>query len=229
MGGKLTVLTAGSDSRVKVAVPSCGGISDRYSKNPLHLATVSDPPSLKNISCPIFFQSPSNDFHGRINDLPISIDEIKSVEWRVNCSPHHNHQDSPEYEVASQIWFDHHLKNGPKIPKTPKLDLDFPRGGDPIANLIVDESREVLSVDIFYTQQGQIDGEKDNSTNTKNRFWHHSGVIKTNQKYSAKIPLFSLNKPLWVYANVTYRLDTPIRGAGIIMDYMRQKNLQYLL
>ena len=190
MGGKLTVLTAGSDSRVKVAVPSCGGISDRYSKNPLHLATVSDPPSLKNISCPIFFQSPSNDFHGRINDLPISIDEIKSVEWRVNCSPHHNHQDSPEYEVASQIWFDHHLKNGPKIPKTPKLDLDFPRGGDPIANLIVDESREVLSVDIFYTQQGQIDGEKDNSTNTKNRFWHHSGVIKTNQKYSAKIPLF---------------------------------------
>ena len=214
MGGKLTVLTAGSDSRVKVAVPSCGGISDRYSKNPLHLATVSDPPSLKNISCPIFFQSPSNDFHGRINDLPISIDEIKSVEWRVNCSPHHNHQDSPEYEVASQIWFDHHLKNGPKIPKTPKLDLDFPRGGDPIANLIVDESREVLSIDIFYTQQGQIDGEKDNSTNTKNRFWHHSGVIKTNQKYSAKIPLFSLNKPLWVYANVTYRLDTPIRGAG---------------
>ena len=57
MGGKLTVLTAGSDSRVKVAVPSCGGISDRYSKNPLHLATVSDPPSLKNISCPIFSES----------------------------------------------------------------------------------------------------------------------------------------------------------------------------
>ena len=23
-----------------------------------------------------------------------------------------------------------------------------------------------------------------------------------------------MNKPLWVYANVTYRLDTPIRGAG---------------
>ena len=37
MGGKLTVLTAGSDKRVKAAAPSCGGISDRYSANPLHL------------------------------------------------------------------------------------------------------------------------------------------------------------------------------------------------
>ena len=33
MGGKLTVLTAGSDKRVKVAAPSCGGMSDRYSTN----------------------------------------------------------------------------------------------------------------------------------------------------------------------------------------------------
>ena len=87
MGSKLTVLTAGSDSRVKVAVPSCGGISDRYSKNP-HLATVSDPPSLKKYQLPYFFQSPSNDFHGGSSNIV----EIKSVEWRVNCSPHHNHQ-----------------------------------------------------------------------------------------------------------------------------------------
>jgi len=35
MGGKLTVLTAGSDKRVKAAAPSCGGISDRYSANPV--------------------------------------------------------------------------------------------------------------------------------------------------------------------------------------------------
>ena len=73
MGGKLTVLTAGSDKRVIAAAPSCGGISDRYSSNPLHLATVSDPPSLKKISCPIVFLSPSNDFHGRINDLRTAI------------------------------------------------------------------------------------------------------------------------------------------------------------
>ncbi len=214
MGGKLTVLTAGSDIRVKAAVPSCGGISDRYSKNLLHLATVSDPPSLKRISCPIFFQSPANDFHGRINDLKTSINEIQSEEWRLACSPHHNHQDSAEYEVASQLWFDQHLKGKNKLPKTPKLSLDFPSGKDPVANLVVDESRKVLSIDIFYTQQGQMDGQKDNSINTKNRFWHHARVVREENNLSAKLPIFSLKKPLWAYANVTYELDNPITGAG---------------
>jgi hypothetical protein len=42
MGGKLTVLTAGSDSRVKAAAPSCGGISNRDSENPLYRATIGD-------------------------------------------------------------------------------------------------------------------------------------------------------------------------------------------
>ena len=56
MGGKLTMLTAGSDKRVRAAAPSCGGISDRYSTN-LHLATVSDPPSLKEQSSHRFFES----------------------------------------------------------------------------------------------------------------------------------------------------------------------------
>ena len=92
MGGKLTVMIAGSDNRVKAAAPSCGGISDRYTNDELHLATVSDPPSLKRITCPIIFLSPANDFHGRINDLSTAINEIKSQDWRVSCSPHHNHQ-----------------------------------------------------------------------------------------------------------------------------------------
>lgn len=214
MGGKLTVLTAGSDNRVKAAVPSCGGISDRYSKNLLHLATVSDPPSLRRISCPILFQSPANDFHGRINDLKTSINEIKSKDWRVACSPHHNHQDSAEYEVASQLWFDQHLKGENKLPKSPILSLDFPSGKEPAAHLIVDKAMEILSIDIFYTQQGQMDGEKDNSTNTKNRFWHHSPVSRNMDKWTAQLPLFSINKPLWVYGNVTYKLKNPVSGAG---------------
>ena len=37
-------MIAGADQRVKAAAPSCGGISDRYTKDDLHYATVSDPP-----------------------------------------------------------------------------------------------------------------------------------------------------------------------------------------
>ena len=201
MGGKLTVLTAGSDKRVKAAAPSCGGISDRYTANPLHLLTVSDPPSLKEITCPIIFLSPSNDFHGRINDLETSIEEIKSKNWRVTCSPHHNHQDTAEYEVATQLWFDQHLKQSFQLPETPNLKLFLPSGKSPVVTLSVDESSEISSIDVFYTQQAQTDGGKDNSNNTKNRFWHHSTVSKNNGKWAAHLNLFSVDKPLWVYAN----------------------------
>jgi len=213
MGGKLTVLTAGSDKRVKAAAPSCGGISDRYSTNPLHLASVSDPPSLKQITCPIVFLSPSNDFHGRINDLPTAVSEIKASEWRISCSPHHNHQDTPEFEVITQLWMDRYLKNSFSFPRTPKLNLNLTKGEKPEVALGFDESN-MLSVDVYYTQQGQIDGKKDNSSNTKNRFWHHVKPLKRKNDWTAELPVFSLNSPLWVYANVTYELSKEISGAG---------------
>ena len=122
MGGKLTVMAA-VDSRVKAAAPSCGGISDRYNNSPLFRATIGDDVSLKKVACPIIFLSPANDFHGRIGDLPNAVRKKLSVEdWRVTCSPHHNHQDTPEYEVATLLWFDHHLnrivRHSPKTPET---------------------------------------------------------------------------------------------------------------
>jgi len=69
MGGKLTVMTAAADSRVKAvtvmtaaadsrvkaAAPSCGGISDRTSDNAIYRATINDDVNLKHISCPIIF------------------------------------------------------------------------------------------------------------------------------------------------------------------------------
>ncbi|NNE91321.1 MAG: hypothetical protein HKN23_06710, partial [Verrucomicrobiales bacterium] len=86
MGGKLTVQVAGSDVRVKVAVPSCGGMSDRGQHGKLYQKTISDQHALKKITCPILFQSPANDFHGRIEDLQKAVTEIQSTDWRVTCS-----------------------------------------------------------------------------------------------------------------------------------------------
>ena len=187
MGGKLTVLTSGSDDRVKAAAPSCGGISDRYSSNSLHLSTVSDPPSLHKISCPIVFLSPANDFHGRINDLPSTISEIRSAEWRVTCSPHHNHQDTPPYGSRAIV-----VRSTPENPfafqKVQKFSLALIQAMTLWA-VEVDESRPVLSIDVFYSQQGQMDGKKDVYQNTKNRFWHHT---VTQKKWKARLPIFRL-------------------------------------
>jgi len=214
MGGKLTVL-ASVDSRVKAAAPSCGGISDRANTSPLFRATLGDGVSLRRISCPIIFLSPANDFHGRIGDLPEAIDEIASDEWRVTCSPHHNHQDTSEYEVATLLWFDQHLKKAFAFPRTPDTELKLDTAdGVPVLTVRPDASKTILSVDVFYTRQGKPDEQPQDRENTMRRFWHHARATEANGRWTAELPLSDTNRPLWVYANVLYPLENPVTGAG---------------
>ena len=214
MGGKLTVLAA-VDPRVKAAAPSCGGISDRDNASELFRATLGDDVSLANITCPIIFLSPTNDFHGRIGDLPHAISEIKSQHWRVTCSPHHNHQDTAEFEVATQLWMDQHLKGRFLWPSTPHTTLNLAGDhGAPVFTVKPDSSRPVSSVNVFYTTQGKPDERPQDRLDTMHRFWHHATAIESNGVYRAELPLGSVEDPLWVFANVRYQLDHPITGAG---------------
>ncbi len=214
MGGKLTVLTA-TDPRVKAAAPSCGGISDRDNHSVLYRATLGDDVSLKQIKCPIMFLSPANDFHGRIGDLPKAIDEIKSVDWRITCSPHHNHQDTAPYEVATLLWFDQHLKGTFAMPQTPTtvLQLDTPDG---LPTFVVepDAAQPIDAIDIYYTQQGKANETAADREHTVHRFWHHVAAQPSNGRWTGTLPISNTQQPLWVYANVTYQLPTPVAGAG---------------
>lgn len=214
MGGKLTVMAA-VDPRVKAAAPSCGGISDRYNRSPVFRASLSDDVSLRSISCPIIFLSPSNDFHGRLGDLPKAVNEIRTDQWRATCSPHHNHQDTPQHEVATLLWMDQHLRKAFSFPETPASALTLKTDdGVPSFSVRPDPSRPALSVDVFYTQHGKPDERPEDRENTMNRFWHHADARRTGNGWTAKLPLSSIKKPLWVYANITYPLDKPVSGAG---------------
>jgi len=215
MGGKLTVLTTAADNRVKASAPSCGGMSDRDTDDAIFNATISDKISLKQISCPIVFLSPANDFHGRIDDLQKAVREIKSKNWRVTCSAHHNHQDTAEYEVASLLWFDQHLKGAFHMPRTPGSSLQLKtESGVPLFTVKPDGSKNILGVDIYYTQQGQMDGKKSDMNNTKARFWYHAAAKRNGNVWTADLPILNTDKPLWVYANVLYPLKIPVTGAG---------------
>jgi len=215
MGGKLTVMTAAADSRVKAAAPSCGGISDRTSDNAIYRATINDDVNLRHISCPIIFLSPSNDFHGRINDLQKAVREISSRQWRMTCSPHHNHQDTPEYQAVGLLWLDQYLKGSFTLPQTPQSSLNLKtKNAVPFFTVTPDASKPIVSVDIYYTQQGQNEGENNDHENTINRFWRNADAKKSGNTWVAQLPIFSTDKPLWVYANVLYPLDHPVTGAG---------------
>lgn len=213
MGGKLTVATAAADRRVQAAAPSCGGISDRYNTNPLHGNTVGDSPALKHLDCPIIFLSPANDFHGHINNLIEATGEIGAAEWRVTCSAHLNHRDYPENEVATQLWFDQHLKKNFNWPETPETKLHLKtENAIPLLAIRPDTARPILGVEVYYTQQGKVG--KEHRVNRINQFWHHATPTRSGDAWSAQLPLHSTHKPLWVYANVIYDLDEPITGAG---------------
>jgi Dienelactone hydrolase family len=215
MGGKLTVMTAAADFRVKAAAPSCGGVSDRSLENPFYRATIDDDQSLKRIACPIVFLSPANDFHGRIDDLQTALQEIRSVDWRVTCSAHHNHQDTAEYQVVGLLWFDQHLRGAFRFPQTPQVALTL-KTADAVPNVTVtpDASGPIAAVDVYYTQQGQMDGKANDRENTVARFWHHAVATLEGASWKARLPLATTGKPLWVYATVHYSLGKPITGSG---------------
>jgi hypothetical protein len=215
MGGKLTVMTTGADARVKASAPSCGGVSDRPIDNALYAATLADNVYLTRITCPIIFLSPANDFHGRINDLQKALSEISSKQWRVTCSPHHNHQDTEEYQAAGPLWFDQHLKSAFTFPRTPEVSLELKtKSGVPSFTATPYPSRPAVSVDVFYTQQGQLDGERNDHENTMARFWHCAAVKQHGSVWTADLPILTTDKPLWAYANVHYPLKEPVAGAG---------------
>jgi hypothetical protein len=213
MGGKLTVLIA-YDPRVKAAAPSCGGISDNYNKSALYLKTIADNAYLEKITCPIIFLSPSNDFHGHFEDLPKAVNRIKSKDWRSVSAPHHNHQDNGESEVTGLLWFDQYLKGTYTYPNTPVCSLELKtKNGVPSFIMKPDGSRPILDVDIYYTQEGQINEDIPRDTRV-NRYWYHARAIKNGDSWMAELPILNTDKPLFAYANVVYSLDKPVMGAG---------------
>ena len=46
------------------------------------------------------------------------------------------------------------------------------------------------------------------------RFWHHAAAEQDGDTWNANLPLFSIDKPLWVYANILYPLKESVTGAG---------------
>lgn len=210
MGGTITTLTA-VDARIRAAAPSCGGVStsDRGSEYKEALADYS---YLKRITCPVMFLSPSNDFHGKLYDLQTALTLIKTDNWRVTCSAHHSHQDTPEFEAANILWFDQILKGKFEYPSTPETNLSLQQNKVSI-DVVPDPSKPILSVDVYYWQP-KVEPEEISRDLRKTRFWHHAKPKKEGENWQAELPLESTGRPIWVYTNVLYQLDERVSGAG---------------
>jgi hypothetical protein len=205
MGGKLTVLLAGADDRIKVAVPACGGISDLSTGR--SLPAVADDSYLKRITCPIIFMSPANDFHGKVEDLPQAVKGIQSKQWRIVSSPNKNHSDNAEYTAGAMLWLDQFLQGNFKMPKTPQSQLKLTtKNHIPSFSVIPDPSKTILAVDIYYTTNGQ--------GRAADKYWRQVPATEKAGRWTASLPLGAIDTPLWAYADITYALDKKITGVG---------------
>lgn len=217
MGGNLTMYVAGSDDRVKAAAPGVGGAGWRWQRHEFlgggaqqdHVQgdvdrfrrTLSFESYAPLIRCPVLHRSGTNDFHGWMDDVYRTNALIPDQPTRFSWSPHLNHRFSPEVEVAMPLWFDQHLKSGPVIPETPSTELMLSTE-DHVPRLRVGPLRTwpVQRCEVFYS----IDPDP------RARFWRSADVVPDGDSFIAKLPVHSLDFPLFAFANVHFTLPEPV-------------------
>ena len=211
MGGKLTTNLAGIDKRIKAAVPSCGGSGDllenetvvpggsRTKRTALELACISDNAYLPLITCPILWLSPTNDFHGHLDNMAWNWRSLPDARTRFSIAPHLNHRHTGEHTITEYLWFEEHLKGAAfRMPRTPAAVLELKTGdGVPQFTVTPDDSQPVLRVDIYYSLD----------PHALTRFWRDAKAVKAGRQWKAQCPVMNLDLPIFAYANVVY--ETP--------------------
>ncbi|MEN9576740.1 MAG: hypothetical protein RL514_4595 [Verrucomicrobiota bacterium] len=215
MGGKLTTNLAGIDKRIKAAVPSCGGSGDlleneavvpggsRAKRTALELACISDNAYLPLITCPILWLSPTNDFHGHLDNMAWNWHHLPDARTRFSIAPHLNHRHTGEHAITEYLWFEEHLKGAAfRMPRTPATVLELKTvDGVPQLKVTPDDSQPVRRVDIYYSLD----------PHALTRFWRDAKAVKAGQQWKAQCPVMNLEQPLFAYANVVYETPAPYR------------------
>lgn len=217
MGGNLTMYVAGTDERVKAAVPAVGGQGWRWQgrdylggkaqqeqiKGDVETfqRTLSFESYAPRIQCPVLHRSATNDFHGWMDDVYRTNALIEKQPTRYSWVPHMNHRLTPEVAIAMPLWLDHHLKGGPALPATPQTELRLKANdGMPMLRVRPDaKTLPIARVAVYYS----IDPDP------RARFWRSAEVHHEDEGYTAHLPLHTLDAPLFAFANVYYTLPKP--------------------
>ncbi len=216
MGGNLTVYVAGTDARVKAAVPSAGG--QGFRTMPWELLPEQRPRTINgnlklfqktlgfqsyapHIQSPLLWLDATNDFHGIMDDTYRTGQLIPHENVRYSFSPHLNHRFTPPFVVTRSLWLDQHLKHDFEFPQTPGSKMVLENDSQiPVLEVRPDTALAIDRVHILYS----IDPDP------QARFWRTARAMKLKDNvWSAKLPLLSTDQPLFAFANIHYRLKQP--------------------
>lgn len=209
MGGRLTTQLAGIDSRVKAAVPSCGGSGDltatleempggqrtKYSSRDLE--TISENPYIRRLSVPTLWLSPTNDFHAHMDNMAWTWRDVPDALLRLSMSPHFNHRHENASALTQHLWFETYLKGKTGlVPTSPKIALEL--GRIPQVVVTPDPTMPVQTVQIYVTQD----------THELSRFWRSVPTRQERGRWIADAPLGDTAQPLFAFANIVYATPT---------------------
>jgi len=216
MGGNLTMYVAGTDARVKAAVPAVGGQGWRWEKHEfiggsaaqeqvkgdpeVFARTLSFESYAPLIRCPVLHRSGTNDFHGWMDDVYRTNALIPNQPLRYAWSPHFNHRLTPEVAITMPLWLDHFLKGAPALPETPASTLTLQNAdGTPVLRVMPDKTLPAARCDIFYSFD----------PDPRARFWRSAEVVREGESFTAKLPVAAGDVPLFAFANVFHTLPKP--------------------
>lgn len=214
MGGNLTIYVAGTDDRIKVAAPSAGGsgfrtqpwtlLPEQRKTVPngdvdLFDATIGFESYAPHIKAPTLWLGATNDFHGIMDDTYHTGKLIPHNNVRYAFTPHMNHRFTPEFSVTRPLWIDQYLNSGFKLPATPESRLLLATDDVPALEVTPAVSMPVERIHILYS----VDPDP------QARFWRTAKVKREGGKWIAPLPVMSVEQPLFVFANVHYRLEKP--------------------
>lgn len=217
MGGVITHQTTAMEPiRIKASAPSDGPPikhihPDPHNQNPneekrqlleLELRTASPASYASKIKVPMLFLNSINDFHGHCEDVEWIIDHMPAKDYCIARTVHANHSHNNSVKASTFLWFDAHLKGDFIYPKRPEIEVDF--SSELTATIRADSKTklEIESVDVYYTR----DGENDFYKGYQSRIWKFVKGEKQGQEYRAIIPVIDQEAPLWVYADIQYKL-----------------------
>ena len=206
VGGTLCWMVAGTDARVKAAVPiyGCGyniderktvwGFPPLTSDQQLFQQVVSAEAHASFVRCPTLFLSATNDHHGWMDD---SFDALKLVkgETRQAFTPRFIHHVAWEQGQDLPRWMDTHLKGKEPFPASPVLNVTLGTDGVPRGRVEVD-ANDVESVSIYYSLGDHP---------PPNRYWRHASKDDQQQLAEAKLEFMDPSVPLVAFANARYR------------------------
>ena len=213
MGGNLTIYVAGTDARVKVASPSVGGTGFRLDSyyhvlpqirkvtgnRELFRRTMGYQFYAQRITVPLLHLGASNDFHGQMDATYATGACVpEDVPQRYVFAPHFNHRFYPEQQVARILWLDQHLKGGVKLPATPKTELKL--NNNAILRVEPSKGLPLKRVEIYYS----VDSDP------RSRFWRSARALNLGGPWQAVLPIETLNRPLFAFANIFYQLPEPV-------------------